>query len=72
MPSYLDSDSWQTIYHQPEKGYFFSLFTPYAYADFTEREEADHILLAIAFLSALGLHSEWQKCSYWRFWAFLL
>lgn len=67
MPSYLDGDSWQTIYHQPEKRYFFSLSTPHVYTDFTEREKADHILLAIAFLSALGLHSEWQKCCYRRF-----
>lgn len=42
MPFYLDSGSWCTVYHQSEKGHFFSLFTSHAYADSRGGEKADN------------------------------
>ena len=58
MTSYLDSDSWHIIYHQPEKGHFFSFFTSHHMFMQVLGEERKlmipHILIAIAFLSALG------------------
>jgi len=59
MTSYLDSDSWHTIHHQSKKGIFFPRSHHMLMQILGEESKLmiPHILIAVAFLSALGLNS---------------
>lgn len=48
------------------KGAIFSLITSHAYENLGEESKLmiTHLLTAVVFLSALGLHLGWQKCCY--------